>query len=223
MHLLKNVAERIVHTLNGIKDSLKVRREEEERRFRNTWVATGNEKRHLPDAPFRLKANEVIIADRRLLSIKVPHGTDWKCQKLFNKSISSHMKSVHWRHVLVSGILKFCIRSFLGEKQWHTLFKLCDVISSLNSETVDMQMIDSEYRLHNVLSLLERDFPVSLNVITIHLHHLPMYVRRFGPVHGYWMYPMKCLNSWISRVLNMRFPESVVMASYRLFELSSFL
>ena len=31
MHTLKNVAERIVHTLNGMKDSLKARREEEER------------------------------------------------------------------------------------------------------------------------------------------------------------------------------------------------
>ena len=84
-------------------------------------------------------------------------------------------------------------------------------------------MLDSmEYRLHNALSLLERDFPVSLNVITIHLlRHLPMYVRRFGPVHGYWMYPMERLNSWIlRRVLNRRFPESTVMASYRLFELS---
>ena len=42
MHTLKNVAERIVHTLSGMKDSLKVRREEEERgRFQkylgNNW------------------------------------------------------------------------------------------------------------------------------------------------------------------------------------------
>ena len=135
------------------------------------------------------------------------------------------MKSVHWRYILVSGILKFCIRGLLGEKQRHTLFELCDVISCLNSETVDIQMLDSvEYRLHNALSLVERDFPVSLNVISLHLHHLPMYIRRFGPVHGYWMYPMERLNSWISRrVLNRRFPKSTIMASYRLFELSSFL
>lgn len=136
------------------------------------------------------------------------------------------MKSVHWRHILVSGILKFCIRGLLGEKQRHTLFELCDVISCLNSEIVDIQMLDSiEYRLHNALSLVERDFPVSLNVISLHLlHHLPMYIHRFGPVHGYWMYPMERLNSWISRrILNRRFPESTVMASYRLFELSSFL
>ena len=229
MHVLKNVAEHIVHILNGIKDSLKVRREEEERgRFQSTWVAIGSEKRPLPSAPFRLKPNEIVMADRRLLSIKVPHGTDWKCQKLlsFDKSLSSHMKSVHWRHILVSGILKFCIRGLLGEKQRHTLFELCDLISCLNSETVDMQMLDSiEYRLHNALSLVERDFPVSLNVISLHLlHHLPMYIRRFEPVHGYWMYPMERLNSWISqRVLNRRFPESTIMASYRLFELSSFL
>ena len=123
----------------------------------------------------------------------------------------------------MSGILKYCIRGVLGDEQRCTLFELCDVISALTSETIDTKVLDSiDYRLHRALSLIERDFPVSVNVVSLHLlHHLPSFVRRLGPVHGYWMYPMERLNSWISRrVLNRRFPESTVMATYRLFELA---
>ena len=141
MHVSKNVGEHLVYMLNGM-DTVKVRREEEKRgRFQETWVETSGEKRPLPDAPFHLKVNEVLLADKRLMSIKVPHGTDWKCQKLFDKSISIHMKSVHWRHILVSGILKYCIRGVLGDEQ---RYKLCDIISALTSETVDAKILSTE-------------------------------------------------------------------------------
>lgn len=76
-----------------------------------------------------------------------------------------------------------------------------------------------------VVSLLERDFPVSLHVVVFHrLHHLPKYLWRFGPVHGYHMFPMERFNSWIKqRVTNRWYPESTVLESYRLFELTFFL
>lgn len=42
-----------------------------------------------------------------------------------------------------------------------------------------------EYDLHKALALLEWDFPVSLHVSVFHLlHHLPTYLRRFGPVYS---------------------------------------
>ena len=113
-----------------------------------------------------------------------------------------------------------------GTVQRNTLNELCDVISLIITEEIDLSMVDSlEYRVHRVLSLLERDFPVSIHVITFHLlHHLPTYIRRFGPVYNFWMYPMERFNSWISRrVLNRRYPESTVVETYRLYELSFFL
>ena len=56
------------------------------------------------------------------------------------------------------------------------------------------------------------------------LHHLPTYIRRFGPVYNFWMYPMECFNSWIShRVLNCGYPESTVVETYWLYELRFFL
>ena len=55
-------------------------------------------------------------------------------------------------------------------------------------------------------------------------HLLQKYLRRFGPIHGYHMFPMERFNSWIKqRVTNRRYPESTVLESYRLFELTFFL
>ena len=99
-------------------------------------------------------------------------------------------------------------------------------MSELTTEEVNMSCIDElEYRTHRVLALLERDFPVSLNVIVFHLlHHLPMFLRRFGPAYSFWMYPLERFNSWIGRrVHNRRYPEATIIETYRLFEFSAFL
>ena len=117
------------------------------------------------------------------------------------------------------GILKFCLRGLLGKKQRTTVFQLCDVMSELCSETIVQGEIGQlRERVHQVLALLERDFPVSLHVIVFHLlHHLQMFVERFGPVHSFWMYAYERFNSWISRrVMNCRYPEGTVVATYRL-------
>ena len=67
--------------------------------------------------------------------------------------------------------------------------------------------------MHRALSLLERDFPVSLRASVFHLlHHLPYYIRGFGLTYSFWMYPFERFNSWVARcVLNRRFPESTVV------------
>ena len=162
-----------------------------------------------------------MIANRRSKNVKTPSGVDWRPCQLFGKD-ASRLKSNEWKHILDSGILKFCIRHLLGKEQESTLVELCDVISSLCAEELDMQTMDGlEYRVHKVLSLMERDFPACIHVITLHLlHHLPMFIRRFGPLHGFWMYPMERFNNWIkSRVQNRHYPESTVVETYQLYEL----
>lgn len=94
------------------------------------------------------------------------------------------------------------------------------------AEDVSIDMLDDlERAVHHALALFERDFPVSLQVIVFHLlHHLPMFIKRFGPVYGFWMYPYERFNSWITRrVLNRRYPESTVVETYRLSEWANFL
>ena len=78
--------------------------------------------------------------------------------------------------------------------------------------------------LRRSLALLECDFPASLNVIVFQiLHHLPMFLQRFGPVYGFWMYGFERFNSWISRrSLNRRFPEATIVETYHLYEFTQY-
>lgn len=86
---------------------------------------------------------------------------------------------------------------YVGRNQRQTLFKLFDVLTDVCAEDVSIDMLDDlERAVHHALALFERDFPVSLQVIVFHLlHHLPMFIKRFGPVYGFWMYPYERFNS----------------------------
>ena len=101
-------------------------------------------------------------------------------------------------------------------------------ISKWREKNVDSYDIQNIYYIKYLISTFSGSYAIRLFLVNGPFSwsgsHLQRYIRRFGPIHGYWMYPMERLNSWISRrVLNRRFPESTVMASCRLFELSSFL
>ena len=114
----------------------------------------------------------------------------------------------------------------LGTKQRATLFKLFDIIKSLCAEDILTNSVDAlEIQVHRVLSLIERDFPVSMQVIVFHLlHHLPSFIKRFGPVYTFWMYPYERFNSWLARrILNRRYPEATVVETYRLSEWAFFM
>ena len=135
------------------------------------------------------------------------------------------MKSHEWKEVACSGIIKYCIRDLFGQKQRSTLYRFFDLLSRLFCQEYSYSDATLEMDTHTVLSLMERDFPVSLNNIVFHLlHHLPFYMKKYGPVYGYWMYPFERFNCWISRqVTNRRYPESTVLATYIYYEWGSFL
>ena len=224
MHLIKNIVEHIVRLVSGAEDSHKVRREEKSRgRFSGAWVA--HKKNQLPSAPFRLTFDEVKIANCRACSIQVPKGFGWKPKTLFHTNVTG-MMSHSWKQLVCTSILKYCIRGLLGQQQRQTLFLFCNVLARLCAETVHATLLQQlELDVHQALSLLERDFPVSLHVCVFHLlHHLPLFLSRFGPLHAYWMFPFKRFNSWvIRRVHNRRYPESTVVETYKLFEWAHFL
>ena len=153
----------------------------------------------------------------------VTAGFDWKPRFFFDKTI--RLKSHEWKQVVCSGILKFCMRDLLGKERM-TLFALCDVLISARQEELSIDVMDDlEVSLHRSLALLERDFPASINVMVFHLlHHLPMFLQRFGPVYGFWMYGFERFNSWISRrTLNRRYPEATITETYRLYELAHYI
>ena len=199
MHLVKDVIEHITKFITGTGDSYKVCNEEKHRgRFRTAWVDEGETKK-LPSAPFVSRQKDIVIANQRAENVLVPSSFDWRPRAFFSKP--SSMKAHEWKQVVTSGILKFCLRGLLGMKQRQTLFKLFDVITRLCAEEIKMDVIENlEVDVHRALACFERDFPVSLQLIVFHLlHHLPRYVKLYGPVYGFWMFPYERFNSWISR------------------------
>ena len=223
MHLIKNIAEHVVLLISGMEDSKKVRLEEQHRgRFESAWISRNT--KQLPPAPFVLTAMEKKMANARAQLVRVTTGFDWKPRGFFAKG--AHMKSHEWKQIMCAGILKFCLRGLLGKTQRMTLFVLCDILASVCQEELTTSFIDTlESGLHQSLARIERDFPTSINVIVFHLlHHLPLFLRRFGPVYGFWMYSFERFNSWISRrSLNRRFPEATVIETYRLYELAHYI
>jgi len=211
MHLMKNVVEHVVKLINGDNDTEKVRKQEEHLgRFRSTWMKPGDSK--LPSAPFKLTRDDKVLANNRLKQVRVPSGFDWSTQPFITKPLV-----MKWQQVATHGIMKYdALRGMLGTNQQRTLIRFWKI------DTNKLNSMESE--LYEVLVLLERDFPLSLQVIVFHLlHHLPTYLHKFGPVYNFWMYSIERFNSWITRrVLNRRYPESTVVETYRLSEWAYF-
>lgn len=223
MHLVKDIVEHVVNLIVGREDSIKVRKQEEAcKRFPSAWIK--GKQGTLPKAPFTLSKDEIALADERAKSICVPTGFDWRPRPIFGKSSGMNLTSgSRWPQMV---FLKFCLRNMLAHNQRLTLFELLEVITDLCTEEIDsIRVADLESRVHKALVLIEKDFPLSMQVIVFHLlHHLPMFLRRFGPVYGFWMYPYERFNSWITRrVTSRRYPEATVVEKYRLSEWAHFM
>lgn len=223
MHLISNILSHSVNLISGTEDSIKVRKQEKSiHRFPSSWVKDNDDV--LPAGPFSLTKENIRLADSRAMNVLVPHGFGWRPREIFNRKYA--MKSHEWKLLSSSGILKFCLRGMLGSRQRSTLFKLFDVLKRICAESVIIDAIQLlEEHVHTVLALIERDFPLSLQVIVFHLlHHLPRFIKMYGPVYSFWMYRYERFNSWIKRrALNRRYPEATVIQTYLLSEWAYFM
>lgn len=69
--------------------------------------------------------------------------------------------------LICKGVLKFCLRGMLADQQWTTLFYFLDMLALLLSESCKQSGIeDIESKLNDSLALMERDFPMTLQVLT---------------------------------------------------------
>lgn len=69
------------------------------------------------------------------------------------------------------GILKFCLRGFLGEDQRRTLFQFLDIMSKLCADVQDASKLPNlEEEVNVTLALVERDYPISVQVCLEKLH-----------------------------------------------------
>lgn len=72
--------------------------------------------------------------------------------------------------VATAGILKFCMRELLGKRQQDSLFTFSDAVSDVCSDkqAVGTCSVNLEDKLNHACALMERDWPVSLQVRVKH-------------------------------------------------------
>ncbi|VDI17765.1 Hypothetical predicted protein [Mytilus galloprovincialis] len=109
-----------------------------------------------------------------------------------------------------SGIIQFCTSGMLGDPQRRSLVNFLLLLEEASGTSFDMTIIDSfEQRWHETLCMVERDFPASLQTFYFHLfHHLPQYIRLYGPPRNFWMFPYERYNHTLTEaVSNNKYPE----------------
>ncbi|XP_033758044.1 uncharacterized protein LOC117340391 [Pecten maximus] len=98
----------------------------------------------------------------------------------------------------------------LGEAQRTTLCNFLVGLETLFKSPTDMATINTtEQTWHVTLCEMERDFPLSVQSFVMHLmHHLPQYIKQYGPPNNFWMYPYERFNKTLSEsITNSRYPE----------------
>lgn len=97
--------------------------------------------------------------------------------KLYISPSNTYLIIFIYMKVATKGVMKFCLRGLLGKEQCQTLFKFLDALAGLCLEEQEPSKIQElEDQLHLVCALMERDFPVSLQVQADKLTK-PLFVR----------------------------------------------
>ena len=161
MHLIEDIVEYCVNLLSAREDSLKVRAHEKSSgRFRRSWILI--DKQDLP------QQRTMPVANERACQVFVPTGFVWRPKPIFVKS--PQIKSHQWKQVACSNILTFCIHDMLGHRQQRIMFRLFNVIRRTCAECIDIDSLDSlENVVHKALAYVERDFPISVVHLLLHL------------------------------------------------------
>ena len=75
--------------------------------------------------------------------------------------------------LVAKNVLKFCLRGMLKERQRLTLFHFLDALRNILSEKVKEENTQRlEMEVNEALALMERDFPVDIQVYQTHLQIL---------------------------------------------------
>ncbi len=91
-------------------------------------------------------------------------GCDVRYLKLY-PSVASYFFLVIFSQVVAQGILKYCLRGMLAQKQRDTFFCLLDVLTRVLQESHICSALDQlEQDMNEALALMERDFPMSKQV-----------------------------------------------------------
>ena len=76
--------------------------------------------------------------------------------------------------IATHGILKYCLRGLLGKQQRNTLFFVSDTLTDVLAESMKLDSLPKlQDKMNTALAMLERDFPIALQVICMAILYYP--------------------------------------------------
>ncbi|XP_073313448.1 uncharacterized protein [Primulina huaijiensis] len=200
MHVEKNVCENIIGTLlnqkKKSKDGVNARKDLMHLKIREKLhpQEKGENKYHLPAAPYTLSKKEIDIFCCRLKKIKLPDGYSsniCNCVSLEERKLIG-LKS-HDCHVLMQQLLSVALRNLLPKGPRNAIYLLGAFYNELCQRVLDRNRLEQlEENIAEILCMLERYFSPAFFTISVHLTiHLAREARLCGPVQFRWMYPFE--------------------------------
>ncbi|XP_019628852.1 PREDICTED: uncharacterized protein LOC109473434 [Branchiostoma belcheri] len=227
MHTAKNIIHNIFEVLTGHKHNFNEVVKMEKWRFpcrSDTVTGNANKRAREEVQVYQLNRQEMAIADERLQSIIVPVGYDFKVRPLFSKPLG--MKTIEWILFAIDGILEYAVRGMLPAEQRTTIFRLCATLKALGSPVADMATIaDLEKDVHETFSLVERNLPLAIKTLMVHLpHHMAPIIKQYGPLTSLWMMPYERYMQFVlRRMTNKSHPTKSAREAYKVHSLCNIL
>jgi hypothetical protein len=229
MHCEKNLAENILRTTFGEKDSPAVRADMQARGIRphlhRQPLGPNHDKYYMPDASYVLSAEEKAKVLQVLKSLRTPTHYVSAFHNRISKGKLSGLKS-HDFHVLLQQILPLYFRKVSNKALAGAVILLSRVFRKLCAKTVNgAEKEQLLYDAAETMCLIEKEFPLAFFNIMLHLlNHLVEQLFQCGPVHMRWMYPyeryFKTLKGYVR---NLAKPEGSIAQGYQVEEALGFI
>ena len=223
MHSEKNLADNILRTISGDKDTVQVRRDMQRMGLeqRNHLFLQPHPRKPgrmiKPSAPYVLTPSEFDKFCSTLEALKTP-------SKYMGANLADNIRKKKWGslkchdfHKLMQGLLPLALRGLMQPIPRLAIMRICRVFRRICCKIWDPSQIDSLRRDVAVTScLLEIVFPRSFFDVMTHFPlELVEQLDLCGPVSNRWMYPVERYNKTLKKyVKNMARPEASIARGY---------
>ncbi|XP_058108119.1 uncharacterized protein LOC131251443 isoform X2 [Magnolia sinica] len=225
MHVVKNVGDHLLSTILEVKDKSKddISAREDLKKMnimKDLWLKEADGKTIKPKASFTLSRKEKELFCQTLHDLKVPTGYSSRFKHLVNlQTFKIKGLKSHDYHVIMCQLLPVLLQhAFSEHKTLRTAIQhICYFFNVLCSKTISADnIIAIKKSVIVVMCVLEKFFPPSFFVISIHLMvHLADEALACGPIRFRWMYPFEWLMKiYKGYVKNTAHPEGCIAERY---------
>jgi hypothetical protein len=221
MHCEKNIAENILKTAFGEKDSPSVRADMQVRGIRAHLhlqpTGPNRDRFYMPDAPYVLSSTDQAKVLRVLKNLRTPTNYVAALHNKISKGKLSGLES-HDYHILMQQILPLCFRKVVNKALAWAIIRMSRIFRKLCAKTINMaekqQMLAD---CAETMCMLEKEMPPAFFDIMSHLpYHLVEEVFLCGPIHTRWMYPYeRYFKTMKGFVRNLAKPEGSIAQGYQ--------